>query len=204
MPRTPVAVRRTELVDAAIRVAVTEGLEAATVRRIAKEAQVSLGTVHYCFGSKRALLEAVVESIAQPTLEVDLAALPEGDHVALIRAAFRAYWAEAGGNSERQRLIYELVNHLVREEDPGPELAKMMFRNAFATVERFLRETSLLHEIAAFPVAPETVARMIVAVADGVALAWIADQDDEQALAVFDGYAVAFGTLLDLAARHGS
>ena len=51
-----------------LKVALDEGLDAATVRRIAAEAGVSLGTVHYCFGSKRALLEAVVESVSQPQL----------------------------------------------------------------------------------------------------------------------------------------
>ncbi|WP_460468782.1 TetR/AcrR family transcriptional regulator [Calidifontibacter terrae] len=195
MARTPAAVRRTELVDAAIRVALTEGLEAATVRRIAKEAGVSLGTVHYCFGSKRALLEAVVESVTQPSLEVDLTGVDADDYVGLINAAFRAYWLEAGGNSDRQRLIYELVTHLVRQEDPGPEQARTMFRNAFATVERFIRET-FGDKVAALPLAPDVLARMTIAMTDGVALAWIAERDDEKALEVFDGYATLLGTLL--------
>ncbi len=195
MARTPAAVRRTELVDAAIRVALAEGLEAATVRRIAAEAKVSLGTVHYCFGSKRALLEAVVESVAQPTLDVDLSEVPEGDHAALIRAAFRSYWVEAGGNSDRQRLIYELVTHLVRQEDPGPELARMMFRNSFATVERFIRET-FGDGVDTLPMGAETLARMTIAMTDGVALAWIAERDDAKALEVLDGYATALGALL--------
>ena len=56
MARTPAAIRRTELVEAAIKVALDEGLDAATVRRIAAEAGVSLGTVHYCFGSKLSLI----------------------------------------------------------------------------------------------------------------------------------------------------
>ena len=143
MSRTPAAIRRTELVEAAIRVSLDEGLEAATVRRIAAEAGVSLGTVHYCFGSKRALLEAVVESIAQPTLEVDLSAIAPDDYTGIIRAAFRAYWVEAGGNRDRQRLIYELATHLVRQEEPGPELAKMMFQRSFATVARFIEQRLL-------------------------------------------------------------
>lgn len=196
MSRTPAAIRRTELVEAAIRVSLDEGLEAATVRRIAAEAGVSLGTVHYCFGSKRALLEAVVESIAQPTLEVDLSAIAPDDYTGIIRAAFRAYWVEAGGNRDRQRLIYELATHLVRQEEPGPELAKMMFQRSFATVARFI-EQRLLDSVPELPLPSQTLARMIIAVTDGVALAWIADGDDQAALEVLDGYAVIFGMTID-------
>lgn len=193
MARTPAAIRRTELVEAAIKVALDEGLDAATVRRIAVEAGVSLGTVHYCFGSKRALLEAVVESVSQPQLEVDLTDVDPGDHAGLIRAAFHAYWNEAGGNRDRQRLIYELVNHLVRQEDPGPELAQMIFRRAFGTVAGFI-ESQLQAAQLAFPT--EVLSRMIVAVTDGVALAWIADGDDTAALEVLDRYADLFGGII--------
>lgn len=196
MARTPAAIRRTELVDAAIKVALAEGLDAATVRRIAAEAGVSLGTVHYCFGSKRALLEAVVESVSQPRLEVDLSGIDGSDYEGLIRAAFHAYWTEAGGNRDRQRLIYELVNHLVRQEDPGPELAQMIFRRAFGTVAGFI-EGRLQAAQVAFPT--DVLARMIVAVTDGVALAWIADGDDDAALAVLDGYARLFGQAISAA-----
>ena len=196
MSRTPAAIRRTELVEAAIRVSLDEGLEAATVRRIAAEAGVSLGTVHYCFGSKRALLEAVVESIAQPTLEVDLSAIAPDDYTGIIRAAFRAYWVEAGGNRDRQRLIYELATHLVRQEEPGPELAKMMVQRSFATVARFI-EQRLLDSVPELPLPSQTLARMISAATAGVALAWIADGDDQAALEVLDGYAVIFGMTID-------
>lgn len=195
MPRTPAAVRRTELVDAAIRVALNEGLEAATVRRIAAEAGVSLGTVHYCFGSKRALLEAVVESVAQPSLDVDLSGLEPGDYYGMFRAAFRAYWVEAGNNRDRQRLIYELVTHLVRQEAPGPELARMMFQRSFATVSSFV-ESHLGESLGEVPMPIDVLARMIISVTDGVALAWIADGDDDKALQVLDGYALIFAMTL--------
>ena len=55
MPRLDIDTRRTQLIDAAIRIALRDGLDNTTVRRIATEAGVSLGTVHYCFDNKRAL-----------------------------------------------------------------------------------------------------------------------------------------------------
>ncbi|NHN55254.1 TetR family transcriptional regulator [Calidifontibacter sp. DB0510] len=197
MARVAAEVRRGELVQAAIRVGLDEGLEAATVRRIAREAGVSLGTVHYCFGSKRALFEAVVESISQPSLE--LGDIERDDPLTVIRAAFESYWTEAGGNRDRQRLVYELVTHLVRQEDPGPDLARMMFRQAYETVEQFVDHYAL--RIDGLPVDRETVARMVVAMTDGVALAWIADGDDQAALRVLDAYALMFAATLGLGRR---
>ena len=52
-------IRKRQLIEATIDLAIREGLAAASVRRIADEANVSLGVVHYCFSSKEALLNAV-------------------------------------------------------------------------------------------------------------------------------------------------
>ncbi len=194
MGRVAADVRRRELVDATITVALAEGLEAATVRRIAQEAHVPLGTVHYCFGSKRALLEAVVERVAQPQIRVDLEPEAHYDVVDLIRRAFRSYWSAAGGNQERQRLVYELVTHLVRQEEPGPRLARLIFQRAYVAVDTVIAEHA--DHFGALAVPREVFTRMVTAATDGVALAWIADHDDEKALEVLDGFAQAFGALV--------
>ncbi|TWP37317.1 TetR/AcrR family transcriptional regulator [Leekyejoonella antrihumi] len=194
MARVAADVRRGELVDATIKVALAEGLEAATVRRIAQEAGVPLGTVHYCFGSKRALLEAVVEQVAQPDIQVELDAGRTYTVAEVIRCAFRSYWSAAGGNRDRQRLVYELVNHLVRQDDPGPRLARLIFQRAYAAVDKVLADQH--DRFGELPLSRELLSRMVTAVTDGVALAWIADQDDELALEVLDGFAAVFGLAL--------
>ena len=110
MPRLDIETRRAQLIQAAVAIALRDGLDNTTVRRIATEAGVSLGTVHYCFDSKKALLEAMVESIA--TRDIEAASLPLPDDVSpvdAIRAAFRYYWSISGAQADRQRLVYELV-----------------------------------------------------------------------------------------------
>lgn len=185
--------RRKQLVEATITLALREGLEVATVRRIADEAGVALGTVHYCFGSKRALLEAVVDSITQPTIEIDVPV--EATPAEVIEAAFNAYWTDAGSNRERQQLVYELISHLLRQEDRGPELARTIFRRAYDVVETFITEHG--QQFAdRLPGDPETIARMVVAITDGVALAWITDGDDEAALRVLHTVSALFGAAL--------
>lgn len=189
MPRLDIDTRRTQLIDAAIRIALRDGLDNTTVRRIATEAGVSLGTVHYCFDNKRALLEAVVETLLQREVDVAEFDLPDGaTPVDAIKQAFRYYWTLSGAQTERQRLVYELVAYLVRQEAPGPELAQRIFANKYEVVRGFLELFQKKGE-AELGLPADLIARMTVAMTDGVALAWLADGDDEKALEVLDSFA---------------
>lgn len=189
MPRLDIDTRRTQLIDAAIRIALRDGLDNTTVRRIATEASVSLGTVHYCFDNKRALLEAVVETLLQREVDVAEFDLPDGaTPVDAIKQAFRYYWTLSGAQTERQRLVYELVAYLVRQEAPGPELAQRIFANKYEVVRGFLELFQKKGE-AELGLPADVIARMTVAMTDGVALAWLADGDDEKALEVLDSFA---------------
>lgn len=177
------------MIDATVRVAVAEGLDAATVRRIAKEAGVPLGTVHYCFGSKAALISAVADTIEQPTIDVErLEQLPTDE--ALV-AAFRAYWDQIGSDRRRQLLIYELLAHLSRGDDESRQIARRLLERAYGAVLTALR--AYAEDLGRpFPVDLGVLTRLITAVTDGVSLAWIVDSDDEQALAVL----TTFGRML--------
>lgn len=188
MPRLDIDTRRTQLIDAAIRIALRDGLDNTTVRRIATEAGVSLGTVHYCFDNKRALLEAVVETLLQREVDVAEFDLPDGATPVAIKQAFRYYWTLSGAQTERQRLVYELVSYLVRQEAPGPELAQRIFANKYEVVRGFVELFQKKGE-AELGLPADVIARMTVAMTDGVALAWLADGDDEKALEVLDSFA---------------
>lgn len=188
MPRLDIDTRRTQLIDAAIRIALRDGLDNTTVRRIATEAGVSLGTVHYCFDNKRALLEAVVETLLQREVDVAEFDLPDGATPVAIKQAFRYYWTLSGAQTERQRLVYELVAYLVRQEAPGPELAQRIFANKYEVVRGFVELFQKKGE-AELGLPADVIARMTVAMTDGVALAWLADGDDEKALEVLDSFA---------------
>ncbi len=61
MPHVPVEERRTQLVQAAVRVISRDGVAAASTRRIAEEAGASQASVHYSFRSKEELFAAVAE-----------------------------------------------------------------------------------------------------------------------------------------------
>jgi len=65
MPRTSVeALRRTEIVNGAIRLIAREGYEATTMRGLAAELDVSTGTITHWFATKNQVLGATLEELA--------------------------------------------------------------------------------------------------------------------------------------------
>jgi AcrR family transcriptional regulator len=71
--------RRAELVAAAARVVSRDGVAAATTRRIADEAGLPQGLVHYWFASKDELLQEVIMTLLS---QFEAAAVaPAGAHV---------------------------------------------------------------------------------------------------------------------------
>ncbi|WP_446665020.1 TetR/AcrR family transcriptional regulator [Flexivirga sp. B27] len=197
MPRLSAEDRRVELVDATVRVAVAEGLDAATVRRIAQEAGVPLGTVHYCFGSKAALISAVADSIEQP--DIDTGLLESMPTEQALVAAFRAYWQQIGSDRRRQLLIYELLAHLSRGDEDSREIARRLLDRTYGAVLTVVRAFAA-EQGRTLPVEPELLARLVIAVTDGVSLAWIVTSDDTQAQAVMETFARMLATVIDMSA----
>lgn len=194
MPRLSAQDRRVELVQATVRVAIAEGLDAATVRRIAQEAGVPLGTVHYCFGSKAALISAVADSIEQPTIDVaSLETLPTDE---ALLTAFRSYWEQIGSDRRRQLLIYELLAHLSRGDLASRQIARKVLDRAYGAVLQAIRAYAA--DLGrTLPVDPQVLARLVIAVTDGVSLAWIVNSDDSQAQVVMETFARLLAAAID-------
>jgi AcrR family transcriptional regulator len=114
------AVRRAELVDAAWRVIAEEGLEAATVRRIAEAAGCTTGRVTHYFDSKDDVLVAALREVhrragermirhiggadvAAVLLEVLLEALPVDEDRQLEWKVWLAFWGRAVADERLRR-----------------------------------------------------------------------------------------------------
>lgn len=115
--------RRRLLVEAALRVMVEHGIEAATTRAIAKEAGVPLGLLHYCYSNKDDLLADAYLHIAD---QVAALSIRDGDDVAGILADY----ANGGPDALRHlvgvavELYWDLVNEDVRTEFACLELER--------------------------------------------------------------------------------
>jgi AcrR family transcriptional regulator len=87
MPRPP-TVSPGQLADALIRLVVTGGLEAVSVRAVAREAGVSIGAVQYHFATKDDLLlaayERVIDRVAQRA-----ATIPTDDPLEFVRSLLK-------------------------------------------------------------------------------------------------------------------
>lgn len=177
MSRVPAEQRREQLIEATIALAIDEGLAAASVRRIAEKANVSLGVVHYCFSSKEALINAVAEAFITPILGPIGEALQGAGDESIedkSRLAFRTFWKLTRRSPGRQLLSYELAAWSIRGDGVA---AKLLYKTYLDAIEVFLTDGIGIVGSDALPT--RTLARMVLSVADGVMLSWLVDRDDE-------------------------
>jgi AcrR family transcriptional regulator len=190
MTRRPVAERRTQLAEAAIRIATRDGLATTTTRRVAAEAEVSLGSVHYCFESKEALLiemtrVLVSESAAAAAAAIGTPSPPARDVTAMVRRALAAYWSSVEADPERHLLTYELAAWGLRAgTGVGQEQRRAQLLGAAEVIELLGREAGIRWRIEV-----SRLASLVVAVTDGVTLGWLVDRDDAAAGAALDAFA---------------
>jgi AcrR family transcriptional regulator len=170
----PVEERRAEIVEAAIELISREGLAAASTRQIAAEAGVSLSTLHYCFGTKEALIDAVIEAIVAQIGDVAGAALPEDAGLAAaIDASVRAFWGLVENTPGLQTMQYELTLSALRG---NRELAHAQYEEYVGVAEQiFRRAAKNSGERPAVPA--RDLARFVVAGLDGLILQHLSDPD---------------------------
>lgn len=172
--------RRTELIDAAWRVIAREGVAAATTRRIAAEAGLPKGMVHYWFAGKDDLLGAVVTRLVERIRGLAGTAPGESPPADVASRFLRAFSAVTDGDRREQLAIYELTLRALR--DPELEhVARLQYeayRNAAAAVVGDLAPAMTDEDLAA-------TSQLVSALFDGVALAWLADPDGTDVSAIF-------------------
>jgi AcrR family transcriptional regulator len=194
-PRGPAAGRetRTALVRAALQVIEQEGIAAATTRRIAEQAELSLGAVHYWFADKDDLLRAVVDVLLQEVRD-DLGTGPDGESAGhRLARIFANYIAMRPG---RQLALFEATTHAIRTEGLQP-LAVGQYE-AYRSAAR--EGLGPWHEQVdqELPGGTDALAALLVAVVDGLTLANLADPERSHAGEAF----VLFADLLSRAGLH--
>lgn len=191
--RKPLDERRAEIVEAGLSVAMREGVESVTVRRVAQEAGISLGTVHYCFDDKDAMLRAMGRAIAMRASEPVLAALDVGpDRDALARGTVEALLVGLKQNQHMRLLTFEFAVSGARTPVLR-EVAQAHLKQSIAMTREYLQR---LADVAGVKYRTEVgmLARMTALRIDGIELAWMVDQDDEAAR---DGFAVLARDVFD-------
>jgi len=178
--RRPDDGRRAQLIAAATRVVARDGVAAATTRRIAQEAGVPHGLVHYWFSGKDELLEEVVQGMLrqlEAVTSVSAAAGSSGrgaaeDVIDRFRSAFAVVESDDRG---RQIALFELTTWSLRSPDHR-EVARTQYAAYRATAASVTSAWLAEHKVE-LPGAPDVLAQFVAALFDGVNLAWLADPD---------------------------
>ena len=178
--RRPDDGRRAQLIAAATRVVARDGVAAATTRRIAQEAGVPHGLVHYWFSGKDELLEEVVQGMLRQLEAVTSVPAATGssgrsaaeDVIDRFRSAFAVVESDDRG---RQIALFELTTWSLRSPDHR-EVARTQYAAYRATAASVTSAWLAEHKVE-LPGAPDVLAQFVAALFDGVNLAWLADPD---------------------------
>lgn len=194
MTRISAIDRRSALVRAALQVVAERGVAQATTRAIVAEAGMSLASFHYAFESRDELMSELIRSVLA---DEATAVLPEDPAPAavpgasgpdalrtVLRAGLQRYADHLQADPLRERAMLELTQYALR----APELEHLA-RDQYERYRAFAAE--VLNAAAArsgftwvLPVAD--VARLLVALTDGLTIAWLVDRDDSAASTLLD------------------
>jgi AcrR family transcriptional regulator len=180
MARLPVAERRRRLLAAAFTVISRAGVAGATTRAVVDEAGMKLASFHYAFASREELLAELVGDVIGRT-EVVLAVPPrEGESLEqLLERGLLRYLDTVREAPERERAMLELTQYSLRT--PGLEgLAARQYEGYRALAAASLTEAAD-RTGCTWQRPLDEIASHLVALTDGLALAWLADADDPRA-----------------------
>jgi len=127
---------RERILDAAFRVASEVGIHRTSVARIAAEAGVAVGNLHYHFGSRDELLAEVMRWVLDALLQEMLDAMPEeGDFLAREEASMRAYLAYVHRHPATIRLAEEVRLYMPELYRRGTAMWLELLREALCEAE---------------------------------------------------------------------
>jgi len=172
MARIPAVQRREELIAAAWRVMASEGVPAATTRRIVAEAGMQLGTFHYCFRSKDELVRELVEREVRAEIEVATAPFAKATDVsAALAAGFASIWQALTADRDRQLVINELTALSLRDPEFSP-LPQWRYARYLEVIEALI--TGLASSAGVrWPVPVPDLSRLVLSVLVGAVDVWL-------------------------------
>ena len=168
--------RRRQLVVAARAVLCRDRVAGVTLRAVAAEAGVPLGTLHYVFPTKELLITAVLEDVREEVSAVFTAAETESGLDHAIRYGVENYWEQLVVNDPELALMrHELFVYALGT--PGLEsLARWQVEGYNRIVAEWCQEAANnAGELCAVPF--DTLGRILVGSVMGMVLQYLGDRD---------------------------
>jgi AcrR family transcriptional regulator len=182
--RAAAAATSDELVAAAIRVIGRHGVAAATTRRIADEAGVPLGTVHYWFSDKEHLLGEVVRVVVDQLERASAVAITPDTAAGPVelREALGAAFASIADDDAGVQLGYYELTALALRTPRLRELARHQYRSY-----RELAARALVPALDGVdPDRAAAIAELVMVTFDGLTLSYLADPEGTHPERVLD------------------
>lgn len=172
--------RRKQLVDAAMRVAKRDGVAAVSTRSVALEAGATPGIVHYVFDSMADLLREMIRMLADEQVEMVRSVQVSGSDLrdSLVRS-FEAMWSTVEADPEAHQLTFEVTQYALREPRLAG-LAQWQYECYFGVAQDVFEAVADASKVE-WMLRVDVLARLLVAVNDGVVTAWLVDRDSERA-----------------------
>ncbi|QYJ03254.1 TetR/AcrR family transcriptional regulator [Nocardioides panacisoli] len=177
MPYVEAAVRREQFVAAARTALARDGVAGTSLRAVAAEAGVPLGTLQYVFPSKAQLLAAVIEDLGDEIAAVlRESATTTGGLAHALREGLMSFWSRLVGEHWGLQLMqYELTSYALRS-DGQQQLARRQYERYTSVVTAWCEEaTATAGETPAVPC--DQLARLVVAGVDGLILQHVTSPD---------------------------
>ncbi|WP_432062400.1 TetR/AcrR family transcriptional regulator [Streptomyces sp. S1] len=175
------AEREEQIVTAAVRVLSTVGVPATTLRAVATEAGIPLGTLHYVFPAKDQLLRAVMARVMRDisdALRAELV-LDQGVERAF-RQGVTSFWSRlVESGLGLQIMQYELTTYSLRT-DGSAGLARLQYERYASLVTEFCEQAAqAAGERCA--IGYDAIGRLTLALVDGLILQYVANPDADRA-----------------------
>jgi len=176
MPRISAVDRRAQLLDAAWRVLLAEGIGGATTRAICAEAGMPQGAFHYCFSSRDQLLTEVAAVMLPRELSAATQAISRGGTlVDTVHRTLLAYWELVEAEPRVHQVIYEITALALR--DPALSTpTRARYAGDPTAVAAVLEQIAEVRGIVWDRQVP-VLAAQIVAVLDGLTLQYLVGGD---------------------------
>ncbi|OBI05293.1 TetR family transcriptional regulator [Mycolicibacter heraklionensis] len=175
------AEREGQIVAAAMRVLSDVGVAGTTLRGVAAEAGIPLGTLHYVFPSKDLLLRAVIAAVMDDVVVAVRADLQLDRGVAhALRQGVTNFWKTlVESDTGLQVMQYELAMYSVRSEGSGG-LAQLQYERYTALVTDFCAQAAqAAGERCAVDF--DSLGRLALALVDGLIVQYVTNPDPERA-----------------------
>lgn len=190
MPRIPAAQRRSDFIQAAVEVIATHGIDGATTRRIAEQADANLAMLHYCYDSKEALFSDVYEYVAGKYREVIKGNDPHSTLEDAARQILRGVMQFYLDSPSFTAATFELISWARRQHG---DRGIAVYEQAFDTLRAALKDAAAGRKVARRTI--DEIAYVLATLADGFAVNWLTYGDRAAAkkqmtltLKVLDGW----------------